>query len=146
MNANVRVAMASMSAGWALRQMGSSYLATRWGVSAARARHLRTDDIADTALCEVLSMILDPRSDGEALVVSALESLELRYVTEAERDRKKLEAQMEALIDAMPDLEADERRAWMKNEGVDRAMAAVAKTKLKILALRKALGINEEAY
>lgn len=144
MNPNVRVAVAGMSARWALRQMGSSYLAERWGVSASRARHLKADDVEDTALCEVLSMILDPRSDGEAVVVSALESLEHRYVIEREADRRKLEAELTALIDSLEDLEADERRAWRKNEGIDRAMLAAMKAKMKILALRKNLGLSEE--
>lgn len=144
MNASVRVSMAGMGAQWALRQMGSSYLATRWGVSAPRARHLRTDNVEDTALCEVLSMILDPRSDGEAIVVSALESLEMRYVIERDADRRKLEAELAKLLDSVADLETDERRAWMRNQGVDDAMLAVVKVKMKILALRKTLGMNED--
>lgn len=64
---------------WATRRTPSRVLAAHWGVSASRARHLRTDD-PKGALTTVLAMVADPEVDAGPIVAAVLSGFEERFL------------------------------------------------------------------
>lgn len=80
-----RRARARSRARWATASTPSRVLARHYGVSASRARHLRSG-IEGSAFATVLGMIADPEVDAGPMIVALLESWEERFLYQPTAD------------------------------------------------------------
>lgn len=138
-------ARAVPSARWALRTAAHRrILASLWGVSPTRASHRTTD--GRNALADVLALIRHPDINPAPLVTATLEALEDRYVDEARCDRRKLEERLDHLLhEAEHKAQAAQDRALMTGRGVNDACRHHAAILLEIIAIRNALGMEDDS-
>lgn len=137
----VRLAHAHSVARWALSRTPSRVLARHWGVSDARARHLRTDDPRNPFTFTV-AMIADPEVDGPCMVAACLEALEARYMTEAQESREKMQARLVYLMDRQLEAENAVRRAERTGSGTTQACLDLAAVLIEVAAVRNQLGMD----
>lgn len=128
---------------WALGRTASSVLAERWEVSPSRARHRRADgEDCVTASC---TLTRDPKVDGGAIVTAHMEALVGRYIEEAKAGPVALREKYDRLVQREEHFaQARQDQALQTGEGVNAAAMEHAEMLVEIVAIRCALGMEED--
>lgn len=139
----VCAARAHDAARFPLSRTPSPVLAEHFGVSPSRARRLRAEG-PENPVSIFLGLVEDPDvRNAPDYVASALEALERRYIREAQANPQALRARLVVLMSEEHTVEAGQNRALQSEQGVDDALLTHASKLIEIVAIRRALGMED---